>query len=94
VLAIANNEPDQSKFSMSFAPSIPIEFGLIGIVLFLSIIFVGIKNLLRSRSKDKLLVLALILGAVLTTSVVNNFDYIPLYMLLSGSAYLGRTNLN
>lgn len=93
-LAIANKEPDQSKFSISFAPSIPIEFGLIGIVLFLSVIFAEIKNLFRSRSKDKLLVLALILGAVLTTTVVNNFDYIPLYMLLSGSTYLGRANLN
>ena len=94
VLAIANEEPEQSKFSMSFAPSILIEFGLIGIVLFLSFIFAEIKNLFRSRSKDKLLVLALILGAVLTTTVVNNFDYIPLYMLLSGSTYLGRANLN
>ena len=93
-LAIANEEPDQSKFSMSFAPSIPIEFGMIGIVLFLSIIFGGIKNLLRSKSKDKLMVVTLILGAVLTTTVVNNFDYIPLYMLISGATYLSRTNLN
>jgi hypothetical protein len=93
-LAIANKEPDQSKFSMSFAPSIPIEFGLIGVVLFLSIIFVGIQNLLRSRSKDKLLVLALTLGAVLTTTVVNNFDYIPLYMVITGSTYLTRTAYN
>jgi asparagine N-glycosylation enzyme membrane subunit Stt3 len=79
---------------MSFAPSIPIEFGLIGVVLFLSIIFVGIQNLLRSRSKDKLLVLALTLGAVLTTTVVNNFDYIPLYMVITGSTYLTRTAYN
>ena len=94
VLAIANKEPDQSKFSMSFAPSIPIEFGLIGTVLFLSTIFVGIKNLLRSRIKDKLLVVALTLGAVLTTTVVNNFDYIPLYMLITSSTYLTRTVYN
>jgi len=93
-LAIENKEPDQSKFSMSFAPSIPIEFGLIGVVLFLSIIFIGIKNLFMSKSKDKLLISSLILGAVMTTTIVNNFDYIPLYMLLSGSTYLGRTNLN
>ena len=93
-LAIANKEPDQSKFSMSFAPSIPIEFGLIGIVLFLSVIFEGIKNLHRSKSKDKFLVLILIFGAVLTTTIVNNSDYIPLYLLISGSTYLSRTAYN
>jgi riboflavin transporter FmnP len=65
---------------------------MIGIVLFLSIIFAGIKNLLRSKSKDKLMVVTLILGAVLTTFVVNNFDYIPLYIVISGVTYLSRTD--
>ena len=92
VLSIANGESDQSKYSMSFAPSIPIEFGFIGVVLLLVVILQGIKNLFRSNSKDKLLALTLILGATLTTSVVNNFDYITLYMLLSGSKYLTRTD--
>ena len=33
VLSMANEESDQSKYSMSFAPSIPIEFGFIGIII-------------------------------------------------------------
>jgi hypothetical protein len=92
VLSMANEESDQSKYSMSFAPSIPIEFGFIGIIILLLAILEGIKILFRSNSKDKLLVLTLILGTILTTTVVNNFDYIALYMLLSGSKYLTRTD--
>jgi hypothetical protein len=92
VLALANNDPDQSNYSMSFAPSILIEFGLIGAVLFLLIIYEGIQSLFRSKSKEKLLILTLILGAVLTTFVVNNFDYIPLYMLLSGATSLSKSD--
>jgi hypothetical protein len=92
VLALANNDPDQSNYSLSFAPSVLIEFGLIGAVLFLLIIFEGIQSLFRSKSKEKLLILSLILGAVLTTFVVNNFDYIPLYMLLSSTIYLSKSD--
>jgi hypothetical protein len=92
VLALANNDPDQSNYSMSFAPSILIEFGLIGAALFLLIIFEGIQSLFRSKSKEKLLILTLILGAILTTFVVNNFDYIPLYMLLSSTIYLSKSD--
>jgi Na+/H+ antiporter NhaC len=69
---------------MSFAPSILIEFGLIGAVLFLLIVFEGIQSLFRSKSKEKLLILTLILGAILTTFVVNNFDYIPFYLIIGG----------
>lgn len=94
VLSIANEDPEQSKYSISFAPLIPIEFGLIGIVLFLLVIFVGIQTILRSSSKNKLLLFTVVLGSILTTTVVNNFDYIPLYMLISGNAYLSEHDKN
>ncbi len=92
VLSIANEDPDESKYSMSFVPSIPIEFGLIGIVLFILVLLGGVKTLFQSKSKDKILVVVLVLGTVLTTTVVNNFDYIPLYILISSSTYLSRTD--
>jgi len=91
VLALANGDSDQSKYSMSFAPSIPIEFGFIGFVLFLLTIFEGIKNLFWSKSKNKLMVITLVSGAVLTTLVVNNFDFIPLYILIGSARHLSSS---
>lgn len=91
VLSISNENPDQTKYSMSFAPSIPIEFGYIGFVIFILVLLVSARRLFRSESKDKLLVIALVTGGVLTTTVVNNFDYIPLYLLISSTINLSRT---
>jgi hypothetical protein len=76
------------EYATSFLPSFVIEFGLIGIFLVISMILNSVTGILSLKNKQPFLTLALLLSVLLTTVVVNNFDFIALYLLLGGSQSL------
>jgi hypothetical protein len=77
-----------TEHAMAFAPSILIEFGIIGIILLGSTILFSIKIIFQQTKSPPVLTLALILGAWSTIIVINNFDFIALYLLIGSRQIL------
>jgi hypothetical protein len=92
LLADYFGDPKGSQYTMSFAPIFFIEFGLIGMCFMFFILKRLLKVFWHSRDIRELFTILILGGVLATTLVVNIYDFIPFYLLLSLDKNLGLVN--
>lgn len=92
LLADFFGDPKGSQYAMGFAPIFLIEFGLIGMCFMFFILKRSLKVFWHSRDIRDLFTILILGGVLATTLVVNIYDFIPFYLLLSLDKDLGLVN--
>lgn len=88
VLATRSGSGSSNDFSMSLLPSAFLEFGLIGLFLFLLLIMDRVRIRRKDFGFEQIIRLSCLFGTLATTLIVNNFDDLLLYaIILQGHVY-------
>jgi hypothetical protein len=82
VLADRANDLNSAKFSMSLLPALFIEVGILGLALLGIIVLITIRKALSNHGISGIMNLLLVFGALGTTTIVNNFDDLVLWIII------------